>query len=429
MLRITAAIAIIVGIALLAGPGQTSSAKPEPGQLWNQWLGPSRNGQVGGPAWPEKLSENYLQQAWRVPLSPSYSGPIVSEKAVFVTETKGKATEIVRAIDRFSGKEIWSVEWAGAISVPFYAKSRGDWIRSTPAYDGKNLYVAGMRDVLVSLDARTGKENWRIDFVKEYNTPVPDFGLVSSPLIDGNFIFIQAANAVVKVDKNTGKVLWRVFENGKTVFESGAFSSPVLADVAGKRQLVVQSRERLAGLDPATGEVLWSQMVPSFRGMNILTPVVLGDTIFTSSYQNKSWLYKIGRTPENWAVSELWNNTAQGYMSNPVVIDGFAYMHLANQRFACIDLKTGERTWTSKPYGKYWSIVAQGNRILALDEQGKLLLIKANPKEFQLIDEIQVSEDETWAHLAISNNEIFIRELNALAAYKWQAPRPQAAGN
>ncbi len=429
MLRISAAIAIIIGFALLSSPGRTANANPEPGQTWNQWLGPNRNGQIGGPAWPEKLSGNYVSKTWRMPLGPSYSSPIVSETAVFVTETKGKAIEVVRALDRKTGKEIWAVEWAGAISVPFYAKSRGDWIRSTPAYDGKNLYVAGMRDVLVSLDAKTGKENWRIDFVKEYKTPVPDFGLVSSPLIDGNVLYLQAANAVVKIDKNTGKVLWRVFENGATVFESGAFSSPVIAEVAGKRQLIVQSREKLAGLDLITGDVLWSHGVPSFRGMNIMTPVVLGDTVFTSSYQNKSWLYQISKTPENYGVSELWSNTAQGYMSNPVVIDGYAYMHLANQRFACIDLKTGERTWTSKPYGKYWSIVAQRDRLLALDEQGKLLLIKANPREFQLIDELQISEDETWAHVAVCNDEIYIRELNAIAAYKWQTPKPNAAGN
>ncbi|HNO32628.1 MAG TPA: hypothetical protein PKI78_12645, partial [Anaerolineales bacterium] len=97
-------------------------------------------------------------------------------------------------------------------------------------------------------------------------------------------------------------------------------------------------------------------------------------------------------------------------------------MHLANQRFACIDLQTGERTWTSKPFGKYWSLVAQRDRILALDEQGKLLLIKANPKEFELLDELQVSDDETWGHLAVCGDELFVRELRALAVYRWRTP-------
>jgi hypothetical protein len=94
---------------------------------------------------------------------------------------------------------------------------------------------------------------------------------------------------------------------------------------------------------------------------------------------------------------------------------------LQNQRFTCINLKTGERTWTSSPYGKYCSLIAQGDRILALDQRGILLLIQANPKEFQLLDELKVSEDETWAHLAVAGDELFVRELNALAAYRWKA--------
>jgi outer membrane protein assembly factor BamB len=51
------------------------------------------------------------------------------------------------------------------------------------------------------------------------------------------------------------------------------------------------------------------------------------------------------------------------------------------------------------------------------------LLIKANPKEFELIDEMKISDAETWAHLAVSDDELFIRELNALAVYRWRAPK------
>jgi outer membrane protein assembly factor BamB len=166
---------------------------------------------------------------------------------------------------------------------------------------------------------------------------------------------------------------------------------------------------------------LWSQVVPSLRGMNILTPVVAGDAIFTSSYQNKSWLYRIVRDQDHFTVREAWNNNAQGYMSTPVVVDGYAYLHLGNQRFTCINLKNGERKWTSQTFGKYASLVAQGDRILALDQQGLLLLIKANPEKFELLDSRKLSEAETWAHLAISGEELFVRELDALAAYRWHS--------
>lgn len=402
----------------------TIKEKSSATQDWNQWRGPNRDGQIGGVPWPESLAENYLEPIWHAKLGPSYSGPVVSTDAVFVTETRDKSHELVRALSRVDGKELWKAEWQGAINVPFFAKSRGDWIRATPAYDGKNLFVAGMRDVLVSFDAKTGKEQWRVDFSKQFNSPLPEFGLVCSPLIDGNALYIQASNAIVKLNKNTGKTIWRTLEGENNIMSNGAFSSPLLAEVAGAKQLIVQTREELVGLDPETGKTLWKQMVPSFRGMNILTPVVFGDAIFTSSYQNKSWLYRLTKGANGIAVEQAWENTAQGYMSTPVVIDGHAYLHLGNQRFTCINLKTGERTWTSgKPFGKYASLVAQRDRILALDERGILLLIKANPKEFELLSERQISEDETWAHLAVSGNELFVRELNGLAVYRWQTPK------
>ena len=395
-------------------------------ETWTQWRGPSRDGQVAGPTWPAKLSEDTLKPTWTLPLGPSYSGPIVSADRVFVTETRDKSTEVVRALDRHTGKELWSHSWAGALSVPFYAKSRGDWIRATPATNGKLVFVAGMRDVLVAVDALTGKEKWSVDFVKQYGTGVPDFGLVCSPLLDGDAIFIQAANSLVKLRQDTGEIIWRSFEGKPGVMSAGAFSSPVLATIHGQRQLVVQSRENLAGIDPVSGKILWSHPVPSYRGMNILTPTVVGDAVFTSSYQNRSWLYSVAKaagTGGTFDVQESWSNNAQGYMSTPVIIDGHAYLHMGNQRFTCIDLKTGTRVWNSDSFGKYASLVAQGDRILALDERGILLLIKADPKGFQLLDQRKVAAEDTWAHLVVCGEEVFVRELRAMSAFRWQSPK------
>lgn len=337
----------------LAGEKLAKPAAPP----WPQWRGQTRDGQVGGPPWPDRLSKDSLTQLWRISLGPSYSGPIVADDLVFTTETKNKETEIVYALDRKTGKERWRAEWKGAMTVPFFAASNRSWIRSTPAYDGDRLYVAGMWDVLVCLDAKTGKEEWRYDFVKELKTPLPDFGFVCSPLVDGDYVYVQAGASVAKLDKKSGKIIWRTLEDKGGMLGS-AFSSPVIATLAGKRQLIVQGREKLAGVDLDKGDVLWSQVVPSFRGMNILTPLVVGDSIFTNSYQNKAWPYKISAEKDRFSVSEVWTSKAQDYMSSPVVIDGYVYLHLQNQRFTCIDLKTGERTWTSDRFGKYcidWS--------------------------------------------------------------------------
>lgn len=391
-------------------------------QGWPQWRGPTRDGRVASneAPWPEKISAEALTLRWRTPLGPSYSGPVVSESAVFVTETKDKKQEIVRALDRATGKPLWEASWEGAISVPFFAKSNGDWIRSTPAFDGRQLYVAGIRDVLVALDAQTGQIRWTLDFVKELGAPVPAFGFVCSPLVDGSHLYVQAGASFCKVDKQTGKIAWRSLQDGGGMWGS-AFSSPIAAEVGGRRQLLVQTREKLAGVDPESGGELWSQPIPAFRGMNILTPTVVGDTIFTSAYRGKSFLFTLKNEDGKLAPVETWTNKVSGYMSSPVVIQGHVFLHLQNQRFTCIDLATGATRWTTTPFGKYWSMVAQGDRILALDERGELLLIRANPEKYDPIETRRISEDPTWAHLAVCGGQVFVRELNAMAVYDWRA--------
>lgn len=384
---------------------------------WPQWRGPLRTGEApGASAWPTSLAG--LERLWRVPLDKGYPGPIVAADRVFVAETANTDTEVVRALDRRTGRELWRAAWPGKVSVPFYAKRSGDWIRATPAWDGSTLYVAGMEEVLVALDGATGKERWRVDFPKRFGTPKPEFGFASSPLIEGDFVYVQAANAVVKLRKQTGETVWRVLENRENIFESGAFSSPFLAKIGGRAVLLVQSRTTLHGLDPDSGAMLWSQDVPSYRGMNILTPVVYGDGIFTSTYRNESYFYRIGQDQR---VQEVWRNKTKGYMSTPVVIGDFAYLHLQSQRFTCLDLRTGETRWTSEPFGQYWSLAVRNGLILALDERGQLHLIRANPEKFELLDSREVSESSAWAHLAAAGDEIFVRDLSGISAYRWRA--------
>ncbi len=404
-------IATVIGCSLgiLAAHGNDS---------WHQWRGPQRDGQIAGSEWPSTLSADNVTQLWRVEMGPSYSGPIVIDDRIFVTETEGKKSEVVCALDRTTGKELWRRSWDGSMSVPFFARSNGSWIRSTPAYDDGMLYVAGMRDVLVCLRASDGELVWRVDFVERFGTPLPAFGFVSSPLIDGDALYVQAGASLVKLNKRSGETIWRSLNDAGGMWGS-AFSSPYLCQMNDRQILLVQTRTNLAAVAPEDGKVLWTQEIPAFRGMNILTPTLINNRVFTSSYGGRSFLYSALPNADGWSVDEVWNNKAQGYMSSPVVIDDHIYLHLRNQCFTCIDAKTGETKWTTKPFGKYWSLVANGKQILALDERGELLLLAANPSEFSLVGRVKVSEEATWAHLAVVGDQLFIRELNAISAFRW----------
>ena len=233
----------------------------------------------------------------------------------------------------------------------------------------------------------------------------------------GDYLYVQAGASLAKLDKHTGAIVWRLQDPGGMM--GSAFSSPYFTTIQGTPLLLVQTRTQLAGVDPESGQVLWQQEIEAFRGMNILTPTLVGESVFTSSYGGRSWLLTPTRTDQGWTVAETWTNKLQGYMSTPVMIGGNIYLHLRNQRFTCVDGATGQERWTTKPFGKYWSMVANGDRILALDERGELLLIRANPEKFDLLDRRKIADD-TWAHLAVCGQEVFVRELQAMTALEWK---------
>lgn len=389
------------------------------GSDWTQWRGPSRSGKIDAAPWPNTLSKDHLTQNWQTKLGPSYSGPLVVGDSVFVTETVNRKDEFVRCLDRKTGKQKWEVNWTGSMKVPFFAAANGSWIRSTPAYDDGKLYVGGIRDVLVCIDASSGKVLWRKDFPALGGTPIPMFGCVCSPLVDGDAVYMQAGGAMHKLDKQTGAPIWQSVSDGPGK-NSSVFSSPAIETIAGRRQMLVQGRNNLFGVDLDTGKELWKQPTPAFRGMSIITPTVFSDMLFISNYRHPTMMLSIARTDQqSYQLSEKWKNKERGYMTTPVIIDGHAYTFLQNERFACMELETGAVKWSSEKFAKYASLIANGNRILALTADGDLVLYAANPDRFEMIDRRNVASD-SWAHLAVSGNEVFVRSINGLLSFDWK---------
>jgi len=421
-------------VFVVASSSSTLEADPnkvDP-ETWPGWRGVTRDGRVATRSWPSTLSSDSLKERFTVEAGPSYSTPVVAKDRVFITETRDKKNEVVIALDRESGKKLWEASWSGSMKVPFFARSNGSWIRATPAWDGERLYAAGMRDILVCLDGKTGKEVWRVDFVERFKSPVPSFGFVCSPLIDGDGVYVQAGAAFVKLDRQTGKTIWRSLEDSGGMYGS-AFSSPVYAKIGGESQILVQTRSKLAGVRPDTGAALWEREIKAFRGMNILTPTVIGSRVFTSTYGGGTLAIDVKQVrseaskKSEWTTGESWSDTTQGYMSSPVVVDGNAYLHLRNQRIACFRVADGKKLWTSRArFGKYVSFVTQGKQILGLDERGELLLIQPSERELKILDRKKIASSPTWAHLVVCGDEVFVRSLDGLTKYRWK--RPNASG-
>ena len=86
----------------------------------------------------------------------------------------------------------------------------------------------------------------------------------------------------------------------------------------------------------------------------------------------------------------------------------------------CLDMRNGETKWiSSEAFGKYMSMVSDGKEILALDEDGSLYRIEANPEKLVILEKRKISQSPSWAYPALAGNQMFIRELEAIACYHW----------
>ncbi len=143
--------------------------------------------------------------------------------------------------------------------------------------------------------------------------------------------------------------------------------------------------------------------------------------IFVSMFSGRSLCFEIGLEAGKYKSTRVWDSNQLAYMSTPVLIQGDLYMHTQSNRFACLDGKTGKLRWVGDiTFGQYWSMVVNQNRILALDQKGILYLINASPEKWDLVDQRKISDNETWAHLAVCDEEVFVRDLKGITVYRWR---------
>lgn len=379
---------------------------------WNQWRGPQRDGVWNGTL-PTSLAD--LELAWQKPLSPSYSGPVTDGKVVYTTETVDEKMERVTAFDLETGEQVWTTQWEGAIKVPFFAASNGSWIKATPALSAEALVVLGIRDELICLNPVNGETRWRVDMAERFGSERPKFGAVCSPLIDGDAVYIQGGGATLKLQLADGETVWRTLASEE---DDDAFSSPIIATIAGVRQLLVQTRTKLCGVSLELGKELWSEPIEAYRNMNILTPTIIGDQVYTAAHSGRSQMFDISRSGDDWTVDERWNQKVQAYMSSPVVDDKTIYLHSKAERLTALDIDTGEILWTGQPMGKYQSLVKNGQVILALDEGGELLSIEPGRASLEIRERVKVADD-AWAYLGVFEGGLIVRDLNSLKIYRY----------
>lgn len=390
---------------------------------WPVFRGPGLSGVSGETGVPLKWSAKENVR-WKAPLpGPGNSSPIVSRGRVFVTcaTEQGKHRGLY-CFDRRDGKLLWQRIVDYAETDPTHATN--PYCGSSPAADGTRIVAWHGSAGLHAYDY-DGEPLWS----RELGTFRHIWGYGSSPVFYGDQILLNcgpgARTFVTAIDRENGKTLWQVDEPGGDEGQErpgekpkwvGSWSTPLIAKIEGRDQVLVSLPHHVQAYDPRDGKVLWSC---DGLGDLVYTSVLVGDGlgVAMSGFHGPAIGFKLGGSGNITERNRLWRIAEKNpqRIGSGVLIDGRLYMVNEPGLVQCLDPKTGEELWKDRLGGeKVWSsIVAAEGRLYVSDEGGVTYVFAPNPKRLELLAKNDVGES-TNSTLALSDGQIFLRTFKHL---------------
>ena len=402
-----------------AGAPETADAAPvapEPASLaravsFPQFLGPTRSGVVPGVRLARDWSARPPRLVWRQPVGAGWSGFAI-DRGVAVTQEQRGPQEMVVAYDLLTGTPLWS----HGDAVRYDSVIAGDGPRATPTISGRYVAALGSTGLLNVLDFRTGRRVWSKDIAADNDAPTPEWGRSGSPLVyDGKVIVSAggpAGRSLVAYDLRTGARVWSGGDDG------AGYASPTILTLLGRPQVVISNRETLAGHDPATGALLWSQQW--VREPTVAMPIRIADDLVLGStgYGIGSKLVRLTSGPDGTIAPSLaWESPRlKAKFTNPVLHDGFVY-GLDDGVLVCLDVTTGERRWRAGRYGHGQTLLVDG-LLLVTTEDGDIVLVEATPAEHRELSRITAFDAKTWNPPAVAGPYLLVRTDKQAALYE-----------
>lgn len=402
---------LLVIFALVSTWSITTPAEPDESMNaeWHQWRGPNRDGISHEIGIVKNWAEDGPKELWRISLGEGFSGISISNGRTYTMYAKGD-DEIVVCLDAKTGKEIWRY----LDDYLFENSQGGNGPRSTPTVDGDKVYVLSAYGRLVALDANTGKQLWDYDFTKAFGSKMPQHGFATSPIVEGNLLLVEAGGAdgkaIIAFDKENGNIVW------STLSDPPAYSSPITVTINNTRQTVFFTADGLVSVSAQDGQVYWRYTWHTRFDVNASTPVFIApDKIFISSgYDTGAAVVQIKDTDGKLTVEEVWKNREmKNHFSSSILHDGYLY-GFDNAIFKCIDANTGEEQWKARRFGK-GSLIYAGGHLIVLGDSGVLALVEATHTEFKEKTQAQVLSGRCWTPPTLSGGKLYLRNHEELA--------------
>jgi outer membrane protein assembly factor BamB len=378
---------------------------------WPQWRGPNRDGISSETGLLTEWPAGGPRVLWSIAgLGEGYSSLAIAAGRIYTQGQRG-AQELVMALDVKTGARLWETATGQS-----FRESRGNGPRGTPTIDGDRAYAMAADGLLACLEAATGKVIWSQNVVQKYGGSVIPWGMSESPLVDGDRVIVMPGGrgaSLVSLNKLDGTLQW------KSGSDEAGYSSALVAEVGGVRQVVALTGQAAIGVRADTGQILWRYPKVSNNTANIATPIYQnGYVFFSTDYDTGGALLKLapGGMTEVYFTRNMKNHYSTSVLVGDVLY-GFSDSILTAMRFG-----TGDVLWKHRSVGK-GSVVYADKHLYVLSEDGIVALVEARSDQYREVSrfEIPAGRYPTWSPPVVANGRLYLREQDRLKSFDIQA--------
>ncbi len=400
---------------------------------WPNWRGPDNTG-VSPEAAPVKWSRT-KNVAWSVPLpGPAGATPVVWGDRVFLTAAEGD--DLVALCISTKGQQLWKHVIGKGNKV--VRGDEGNYASPSPSTDGKHVWFFMANGPLACYDF-AGNEKWKVDLAERYGKFEIQFGLSSTPIVDGERIYVQLIHGVwnstpsqgliVALEKSSGKEVWKHVRTTDAIDEcKQSYASPFLYRDAHRAFLVSHGADFAIAHDLDSGAEVWR-----CGGLNskekyhntlrfVASPVgAEGLIVIPTAKQQKVVAVRVDArgdvTNSNSAIAWVMPRQTPDVPS-PLIHGGIVYLCRENGVLIALDAKTGERLYQERTVSDRHraSPVYAGGNIYLTARNGTVTVVKAG-REFKIVAQNELGE-ATTASPAIADGTLYIRTFDRLYAIR-----------
>ena len=410
------------------------SAGPVRAENWAQWRGPNMNGTSNEKNLPSIWSKTE-NVAWATAMpGTTASTPIIWGDRVF-TSAANKSKELLAiCVDAKTGKVLWSDKTGTDRRT---AGSNHNMASPSPVTDGKSVFFLFGTGDTVAYDF-AGKRLWSRDIEKDYGPFIVKWGYGSSPLLHDGKVYVLAMqnkkpgeygvkghpagvvdSYLLALDAATGKTLWKHVRPTDANGESTeSYSTPLLCEIGGRKEIVIHGGEFATGHDPKTGNELWRwEFVPNGREswQRTVSSSVAGDGVIYFGRPRWRGLYAVRPTNTGLLKSGamLWKHDKHANdASTPLLYGGRLYVLCGKTKtIACMAPKTGKVVWAQKLDVKAQfrsSPTGADGKIYFMSMNGEVFVLKAGD-EFKQLAKIEMNEKKCLSTISVSGGRLFLR--------------------